>query len=121
MIYGIGIDICSIDRIEKLNLRFFEKYFSEKEIVYCNGKKESLAGIFAAKEAFVKALGTGFISTDLKSIQILHDENGAPFYSFSNWAEQELLKRSITKVFLSISHDGKIAGAICILERDSMV
>lgn len=116
MIYGIGVDICSIARMEKNSTSFFRKYYTEQEINYCAERYTSLAGVFSAKEAFVKALGTGFINIDLKSIEVVHDSLGAPFYKVNNWAEEELVKRGIKKTHLTITHDAGIAEAFCILE-----
>lgn len=117
MIYGIGLDVCSIDRISKNSDSFFRKYYTDYEIEYCNCRYSSFAGIFAAKEAFVKALGTGFMNTDLKAIEVYHSSAGAPYYRLTGWAEKELMKREIKNSFLSISHDSGIAEAFCILEK----
>ena len=116
MIYGIGVDLLSIDRLRKMNPHFFEKYYTTDEIEYCRGKINSFAGLFAAKEAFVKALGTGFLSSELKAVEIRHNEAGAPFYSLHGWAAAEYEKRELKKAHLTISHDGGLAEAFCILE-----
>ena len=93
MIRGLGLDLCEISRMEKLagDERFLNRYFNEGEIIYIRTKGKSaaqtMAGIYAAKEAFSKALGTG-ITFDLKEISIFHDEAGMPAYSLSGKAEK---------------------------------
>lgn len=101
--YKIGNDIILISRIEKSleNESFLNKVFTENERSYCK-RAESFAGIFAAKEAYLKALGTG-LKFPLTDIEVLHDENGKPFISGADNCD------------LSISHDGEYAIATVIL------
>ena len=99
----IGTDIVKISRIEHScqNKRFISGVFTENEISYCK-KYESFAGLFAAKEAYLKALGTG-INCCLTSIEILHNDKGKPYLN------------GIENSDLSISHDGEYAIATVIL------
>ena len=118
MVKGLGLDLCEIARMEKLieDERFLKRYFNEGEIGYIRTKGKSaaqtMAGIYAAKEALAKALGTG-ITFDLKEISIFHDEAGQPGYSLSGKAEK---LGEGDRFFLSISHDGGMAAAVCIRE-----
>ena len=100
----IGTDVVQIARIEKsiASDRFLREVFTEKEREYCR-KAENYAGLFAAKEAYLKALGTG-IDRRLNTVEILHTDTGKPYV---NTAE---------KCDLSISHDGEYAIAVCIIE-----
>ena len=122
MIYGIGMDFCEIKRIEKLanKEKFIRKYFSKQEEKYLyekgKGINQTIAGMLAAKEAFVKMLGIGFINTELSKIEVLHGENGQPFLCINGWAKVEIEKRNISNVFLTITHDAQIAGACVIAE-----
>jgi len=83
----IGVDIVDLDRIERVyhryGMKFLQRFLSEKEIAVCLHKPQviaSVAGRFAAKEAVVKALGTGFTGdVHWKSFEILNDEQGRPF------------------------------------------
>ena len=83
-IYGIGTDIINVSRIEKIlrknKIQFKKKIFTKKEIFYCDSKKNSesyYAKRFAAKEAFVKALGTGFSNGLLhKDDEIINNKKG---------------------------------------------
>ncbi|MBQ9264154.1 MAG: holo-ACP synthase [Clostridia bacterium] len=124
MIAGVGIDLCEIARMEKLlsEGRFLKRYFSPEEQAYINGKgvsaAASMAGIYAAKEAFVKALGTGIVSGALSDICVLHDENGAPYFDLRGAYQPLAAKKGIVRVYLSISHDGGMAAAVAIAERD---
>ncbi|WP_100406104.1 holo-ACP synthase [Bacillus solitudinis] len=116
MIIGIGIDIVEIQRVEKLakkQSRFVERILTDKEQSMYNNyspnrKIEFLAGRFAAKEAFVKAVGTG-ISREYswQDIEILSDERGKPL----------LLATVEGSVHLSISHSESYAVAQVIIER----
>jgi holo-[acyl-carrier protein] synthase len=119
MITGIGMDVCEIARMEQLRTmtRFSERFFTEAEVEYIRTKgrngAQTMAGMFAAKEAFSKAMGTG-LDFDLKEVEIGHDEAGKPEYRFSG----ALISRTEGEIFhLSISHDGGIAAAFCVRER----
>lgn len=118
MIKGIGFDLCEIARMEKNaeNEHFLHRFFTEREVAFIRskGKKRAhtLAGIFAAKEALSKALGTGIVF-ELKDVEVLHSEAGQPYYSLTG--EAEALAGG-DRFLLSISHDGGTAGAVCVRE-----
>ena len=101
-IFGIGIDIIEINRIENVlerTPRFLERNFTEKEIDYFkqkNFKSESIAGNFASKEAISKAIGTGIRGFRLKDIEILRDELGKPIVNTYNNL-REICIKSCTK------------------------
>lgn len=89
MIYGIGIDIVNIPQfrtaIERWGDRFKNRVFTKKELEYCNGRKfaeQHLAARFAAKEAFIKALGRGI---KLTNIEVLNNQEGKPYIKISDW------------------------------------
>ena len=88
MIRGIGTDIVEIDRISNAIKKefFLKKAFNDSEIDMAVGRKKDsfLAGNFATKEAFVKALGTGFRGVELKDLAVLRDELGKPFIKICN-------------------------------------
>ena len=122
MIYGIGLDLCEISRMQKnlLDDRFLNRYFAPGETAYIRSKgmsaAQTMAGIFAAKEALGKALGIG-IGFDLKEAEVRHDENGCPYYCLGG----DLAKRFPEGHFLlSITHDGGISAAVCIREKCSL-
>lgn len=101
--YRIGIDIVKISRIEKSikSESFLKEVFTDSEISHCK-RAENYAGIFAAKEAYFKALGTG-IKRPICNVEILYNENGKPYI--------KLVENSD----VSISHDGDYAIATVIL------
>ena len=101
--FKIGTDIVRISRIEKslVNEHFKASVFTSDEILYCK-KAESFAGIFAAKEAYFKAKGTG-INKRLNCVEISHDDKGKPFIV------------GVENSDVSISHDGDYAVASVIL------
>ncbi len=115
----IGIDIVNIRRIkrikEKFGIKFLEKFLNESEIELAS-KTETIAGLWAAKEAVSKALGSG-IGNNLgfKDIKISKNEKGAPFFILP----QKIVQRyKIISTSLSISHDGDYAIAIAQIDTD---
>lgn len=101
--FSIGTDIVKIDRIERSiqSESFLNKVFTLKEREHCKNA-ESFAGIFAAKEAYFKALGTG-IQMPMCKVEILYNEKGKPYF------------KGIENSDVSISHDGDYAVASVIL------
>ncbi len=124
MIVGIGLDVCEIARMEKLLVdgRFLARFFSMEEQEYIEykgkGAAQTMAGIFAAKEALVKALGIGLTGGQLSDICVLHDKLGAPYYDLRGEYAAHAAQRHITNLHLSISHDGGVAAAVAIAERN---
>ena len=118
MVKGLGLDLCGIARMEKLlaDDRFLNRYFTEDEIGYIRSKgkgaAQTMAGIYAAKEALAKALGTG-ITFDLREISVLHDEAGKPGYALSGTAAG---MAGGDRFWLSVSHEEGTAAAVCVRE-----
>lgn len=119
MCNGLGIDLCEIARMEKLMAddRFMKRWFTPDEIRYVNSKgkgaAQTLAGLYAAREALAKALGSG-IDFDLKEAEICHTPAGSPYFRLSGSLAE---RTSDCRVLLSITHDGGVAAAVCILEQ----
>ena len=127
MILGIGVDIVDIERIkQKVNSGsgFKEYVFSKVEIQSCEKKSnpyESFAARFAAKEAFLKALGTGIdLTFELNHLEIYNDEIGKPYFVFSKLIEEHLFAvlACIPIVHLSISHSKEQAIAFVVLNKN---
>ena len=123
MIYGIGIDIIRTDRIkevvDKWGQKFLARVFTENEISYCYRKKTpylSLAVRFAAKEAFVKAIGSR-IPVSLTDIEVVNSDSGEPLIHLSNRLEYFIKINLIKKAHLSISHEHEYGVACVILEQ----
>lgn len=112
----VGIDIVLSSRFKNKTESFFKKYFTENELSYAKTRKnfeESVAGIFALKEAFLKALGIGvFGGVNLLDVEVSHTESGAPVLLVS---ENVKNKFKLTEFSVSISHDAGMAVAICIV------
>lgn len=123
MIAGIGMDLCQVARMERLlrDEKFLRRYFAEEEQAYILNKgvsaAQTMAGMFAAKEALCKALGTGIVSAALSDICVLHDESGAPFYALRGKYASLAAEKGIASFFLSITHEGGMAAAVCAAER----
>ncbi len=99
---------------------FREKIFSLGEIVYCESKinkAERYAARFAAKEAFFKALGTGWRGAmGFNEVEVINDELGKPSINLLGGAKKIISERKINTIHLSISHTRYIATATVILE-----
>ena len=120
----VGIDVLDVVRMEKFvqNEHFLEKYFTPYEIEYVqktNRQTLSLAGLYAAKEAFLKALGIGIGGgISLNDIEIRHDNNGKPYLQvLSNKSKIMLKTMSVEEIAISISHADEIATAICVIKN----
>jgi len=121
MILGVGVDIIEIERLKDVTDRFMQRVFTELEREYFSGKNvQTVAGVFAAKEAVAKALGTGFRGFWPTDIEILHKKNGAPYAVLHNGAKKTAKRISIRarrfSVKISISHNETDAIAYAIIE-----
>jgi len=120
MIVGVGIDIIEVERVKKAccNLRFLQRVFTEEELKHferCGNNPQTIAGNFAAKEAVMKAMGTGF-NVGWKNIEILRWSNGKPYVNLYNRAAHQLSCIGGKKVWISISHIKELAIAQAIIE-----
>ena len=124
-IYGIGSDIISNIRIKKnlKNKKFLKRIFSMEEIKKGSKLKNKFMYFskrFAAKEAFVKALGTGFRDNiNFNSISILNDKKGKPYIKFEKSLNKKiklLTKRKKLNVFLSLADEKDYSLAFVIIQ-----
>lgn len=126
MIAGIGIDLCRHDRfVHKLqDQNFLQKIFHEQELAMLPyrgqddlARSSFLAGRWAAKESFVKALGLGIFQVPFSQLCVVRACNGSvPQWAFGPDVQKILQERGINHVFLSISHEGEMAAAVSVLE-----
>lgn len=124
MIVGIGIDIAEVPRIqqsiERFGLRFLERIFTEGEMQYCDSKAnrmERYAARFAAKEAAMKALGTGWNhGIRWRDCEVVRMPSGRPTMQFHGRAAEFAAKLGAKNTALSISHTAEQAIAQVILE-----
>ncbi|OON99280.1 MAG: holo-[acyl-carrier-protein] synthase [Epulopiscium sp. Nele67-Bin004] len=123
MISGVGTDIIEIERISVAVNRtknFIDKAFTQSEKNYINLKKnnpQTIAGMFAAKEATSKALGVGFLKFGLQDIEIYYDTLGKPSITLNNEAKNIALKNDIYDIQISISHCKTYAVAFAIAQK----
>ena len=125
MILSIGIDIVEVYRIAETlarTPRFGERVFTDAERAYCDAKgaaaAQSYAGRFAAKEAFLKALQTGWRGKiTWRDIEILSNDDGVPSLNISGEAENLFKKTGAASAHLSISHTSEHAVAQVIFEK----
>jgi holo-[acyl-carrier protein] synthase len=124
MISGLGIDMIEVERIaEKINKEsgFRELVFSKTEIAYCELKKnkfEHYAARFAAKEAFFKALGTGWAENTLfNEVEIINNNEGKPEVALSGFTLETINLMGVKKILVSLSHLKTIASAVVIVEK----
>ena len=117
MIIGIGTDIVRASRIKPEDEAFLRKAFTPDEIIYIKSKgRYAAAGIFAAKEAIAKALGTGFRGFGPADVEITYDERGRPVVQLYNNAEALAKEKKARDTHVSIAHDGEYATAFAVIE-----
>jgi len=119
---GNGIDIVNISRMERIleenRDSFLERIFIKEEIEYIKNKNynaQTISGLFAAKEAVSKLLGTGIGKVNWKHIQIYYDEKGKPYVRLKD-KEEIMNKLNIDDIHISISHEREYAVALAIGE-----
>jgi len=120
----LGLDLVEIYRIknnvENYGNRFLQRIYTPSEIKYCLNKNfvkyPELAARFAAKEAVVKALGTGMRGVGWKEIEIIHDPLGKPKVFFHSRARDIANQLGIEEVHISLSHTKDTAAAVAFIE-----
>jgi holo-[acyl-carrier protein] synthase len=124
MISGIGTDIVSIERFQRFvdegNSALLQRIFTERERTLCSARKDSAscyAARFAAKEAFLKALGTGLRDgISWQDMEVTLDKHGKPALLLTGRAHEIFVRQNSNRSFLSLSHDGGKAIAMVVLE-----
>ena len=126
MIYGIGCDLCKVDRfykwIEKPEM--LNRFFNPKEMLTDSAlqkrQAEHYAVRFAAKEAFGKAMKTGLDGFGLKDVFVVKDKSGAPYIQLEGDALDFFNKKygNHAVIHLSLSHEGQYAMAYVIIEGE---
>ena len=121
-IYGLGLDMVNSNRIKdiiKKNKKFEKKIFSKEEISFCENKKNKfscLAKRFAAKEAVMKALGTGVRGVGWKDIEIKRERGGPPYIELHGRAQTRASKMDLSDISISLSHSNDFAIATVVGE-----
>ncbi len=126
VILGTGVDIAENYRFEKLldqqETAFFIRIFTADERNYCDRypknrlKAQHYAARFAAKEALVKALGTGFRKMNFHDLEVRNDSLGAPYFEISGRVKEMVTEKRIERIHLSLSHSDNYSIAFVVLE-----
>ena len=124
MILGTGIDVCEVpriaDSIARFGNRFLQRVFTAQEIRYCQSKKNSVerfAARFAAKEAAMKALGTGAArGVTWRSIEVGHAPGGRPVLRLAGKTAEIAATLGVKRIALSLTHSESTAMAMVIFE-----
>lgn len=118
MILRTGVDLIEIARIEEIVSRhgkhYLDRIYTPAELELCGKRVESLAGRFAAKEAVVKALGSGIGDVTWKEIEILDDEQHAPVLLLNGRAAQKADELGLTSWSVSLSHSQSLTVAFVV-------
>ncbi|SHI37917.1 holo-ACP synthase [Desulfofundulus thermosubterraneus] len=125
-ICSIGSDMVSVDRIRqaigKFGERFLARVFTWQERRYCTARRDPCpcyAARFAAKEAVLKALGTGLTAgCSWRNVEIVRDRHGAPGVELHGRAALLARERGIKKFLITLSHDGSYAVAFAVALGD---
>ena len=122
MIIGVGCDLIEIARIARAIKReaFIQRVFASKEIAYCKSRGRqaaaSFAARFAAKEAVLKALGTGLRGGELTEIVVTNDALGKPCVELYGYHKRLAERLGVAKVNISLSHGRDTAIAYVVME-----
>jgi holo-[acyl-carrier protein] synthase len=122
MIFGIGTDIVEVERVQNAvvrNPKILDRLFTQAELSYFekrNMKAQHIAGGFAAKEAILKALGTGLSGLSWKDVEVLRHGSGKPMVKLYGKAKEYAAGNNIGCVLISISHSQDYAMAMAVAE-----
>lgn len=124
MIIGVGTDLVEVRRVAAMLARRGEraraKLFTPAEVARCLGGRrpeESFAARFAAKEAFFKALGTGWSGgIGWREVEVVSASGGAPSFRLAGTAARLAAERGVRRVHLSLTHTAELAAAYVVLE-----
>ena len=115
-----GVDIIEISRVGRVlagyGSRFLRRIYTAGEIDYCRGRPPNLAARFAAKEATMKALGTGVRGVGWKDIEVIRHESGAPAIRLHGRAKTRAQRLGVQEISLSMSHSRDYAVAFVVTQ-----
>ena len=126
MIIGTGIDLCGVERIRRMirdhGDHFLDRTYTPAEVAYARrrekGFEETLAGRFAAKEAVMKALGTGWREgVEFKGIEILNEPSGKPYVVLHGTTAEKAKSLGVTAWHITITHTEDLAIASAVAEQ----
>lgn len=116
-----GVDFIEIERIagvlDRYGDRFLRRVFTPGEIAYCRRRAPNLAARFAAKEAVMKSLGTGFRGVGWRDVEVVRAPSGAPSPRLHGRALRRAERLGITEIAISLSHSRGYAMVVAIASR----
>ena len=119
--HTVGVDIVEISRIaqtlERWGNRFLQRVYTVREQEYCRGRVAQLASRFAAKEAVMKALGTGRRGLNWREIEVVRRPGGPPSVQLEGRASEVAKRMAVSQVALSLSHSSEYAIASVVMEK----
>ncbi len=119
-----GIDLVEVERFRQLKpeilKRFSQRVFTASERQHIGGSFERAAGLFAAKEAIVKALGCGIGPVGWQDLEVQHESEGNPVAHLRGMAANIAKEKGIVEISISISHTREHATAVAVAIMDSM-
>ena len=115
---AVGVDIIEIERVEaalaKFGERFLGRVYTQLEAAFCRGRVSELAARFAAKEAVMKALGTGAHGVAWREIEVLPNHRGKPLVYLHGRAASRAEKIGLRSLDISMSHSREYAVAFVV-------
>jgi holo-[acyl-carrier protein] synthase len=120
--HAVGVDMIETDRVravlERHPERFLERVFTPEEVAFCRGRVPELAARFAAKEAVMKALGTGARSVGWREIEVLPDRRGKPLVYLYGGAAERAATIGLHDIDISLSHLESFAVAVVVCAQE---
>ena len=123
-VFSIGLDMVEIQRVERIHSAHGERFVQricapgEVEDRQTGALAQHLAGLFAAKEAVLKALGTGWSAgLGFSQVEVVRNERGAPGVRLHGNAARRAEQVGVGRIHLSITHDGAYAAAVAVAEK----
>ncbi len=117
-----GVDVIEIERVGRIanqyKHRFLNRIYTPRELIYCNNRANQLSTRFAAKEAVMKALGTG-TTVNWKDIEVTRNPKEAPKILLHGKAKVHAIKNNITNLSVSLSHSREFAIAVVVGTMDN--
>jgi holo-[acyl-carrier protein] synthase len=120
--HAVGVDMIETTRVhavlQKHPERFLERVFTPEEVAFCRGRVLELAARFAAKEAVMKALGTGARSVAWRDIEVLPDRRGKPLVYLYGGAAERAATIGLDAIDISLSHLADMAVAVVVCTQE---
>ena len=120
--YAIGIDMVAIPRVQAVldrhPSRFLRRVYTPEEVAFCRGRVPELAARFAAKEAVMKALGTGARGVAWREIEVLPNRRGKPLVYLYGRAQKRAERIGLRDLDVSLSHEREFAIASVVGVRE---